>query len=38
MSAVLMTGSTVVLMWVYGKVNGYGVKRGKKMRLEKVET
>jgi hypothetical protein len=34
MSAVLMTGSTVALMWVYGKVNGYGVHGTKKVRLE----
>lgn len=37
MSAVLMTGSTLVLMAVYGKLNGYGLYGTKKVRLEPVK-
>ena len=39
MSAVLMTGSTMVLMGVYGWVNGYGIRgttRKKDLRVEHV--
>ena len=36
-SALLMTASTAVLKWLYGRVNGYGVPRAPEARPGNVK-